>query len=75
MPYRCHDWRLDPATEKQKAYIAEMQEFSEYPLPLFAGKTKGEAMEYIAKYIKIAHERILEHHEDWGGYSWLTGKR
>ena len=60
------NWRADPITEKQKAYILEMQEFSEFPLPLFTGKTKGEAANYINKYIKIAHERILEHHEDWG---------
>lgn len=61
-----HDWRSDPVTEKQKAYIAEMREFSEVLLPPFAGKTKGEAADYIDRYIKTAHERILEHHEDWG---------
>ena len=61
-----HDWRSDPATDKQKAYIAEMQEFSKIPLPPFTGKTKGEAADYIDRHIKTAHERILEHHEDWG---------
>lgn len=61
-----YNWRNDPITKKQKIYIEEMQEFSEFPLPAFAGKTKGEASDYINKYVKIAHERILEHHEDWG---------
>lgn len=60
------NWRFDPITEKQKAYIFEMQEFSELPLPFFRGKTKGEAADYINRYIKIAHESVLEHHEDWG---------
>lgn len=60
------DWRFDPITEKQKAYILEMQEFSELPLPFFRGRTKGEAADYINRYIKIAHESVLEHHEDWG---------
>jgi len=57
------DWRSDPATEKQIAYIEEMQEFSEIPLPIFTGKTKGDAADYIDKYIKIAHERALDYSE------------
>lgn len=61
------DWRSDPATEKQIAYIEEMQEFSEIPLPLFTGKTKGDAADYIDKYIKIAHQRALDYNER--GYS------
>lgn len=65
MPDKC-DWRSDPVTEKQKAYIAELQEFSEVLLPPFVGKTKGEASDYIDRYTKTAHERIFEHHEDWG---------
>lgn len=48
-------WMNEPATEKQLAYILEMQEFSEFPLPKFEGKTKGEAAEYIDKHIKEAH--------------------
>ena len=51
-----NDWRKDEITEKQKSYIAEMQEFSEYPLPAFTGTTKGEAADYINKYTKLAHE-------------------
>ena len=53
------NWRDDPATEKQLAYIMEMYEFSEYPIPPFVGKTKGEASDYIDKYAKRAHERVL----------------
>ena len=51
-----NDWRKDEITEKQKSYIADMQEFSEYPLPVFNGTTKGEAADYINKYTKLAHE-------------------
>lgn len=50
------DWKNEPATEKQLAYIAEMQEFSTFPIPKFTGTTKGEACNYIDKYSKIAHE-------------------
>ena len=48
----------EKATKKQLKHIAEMQEFSNYPLPRFTGTTKDEATEYINKYSKIAHERI-----------------
>ena len=48
-------WKNEPATEKQLAYIAEMQEFSTYPLPKFTGTTKGEASVYIEAYTKLAH--------------------
>ena len=51
-----NDWRNDSVTEKQLAYIDEMNEFSPYPLPEFKGKTKGEAADYINKYSKLAHE-------------------
>ncbi len=43
-------------TDKQRQYIEEMQEFSEYPLPIFNGTTMEEANEYIKKYSKLAHE-------------------
>ena len=48
----------EPITNKQKKFIMEMQEFSEYPLPKFNGKTKKEAQIYIKKYYKLAHESI-----------------
>ncbi len=50
------NWRNDPITNKQEAYIQEMNEFSEFPLPAFTGTTKGEAYDYINKYSASAHE-------------------
>lgn len=47
-----------PITEKQKALIEDMQEFSDYPLPKFTGKAKSEASDYIDKYGKLAHEDV-----------------
>ena len=51
-------WRNDPATDKQLRLIRDMFEFSDYPLPLFEGKTKGEAADYINKYAELAHEDV-----------------
>jgi hypothetical protein len=51
-----NDWRSKKPTEKQLRYIEEMQEFSEFPLPKFEGHTRGEAADYIDKYIEQAHE-------------------
>ena len=50
------EWRKSPMTERQKGYIEEMREMSEFPLPEFSGSTKGEAADYIDRYIKMAHE-------------------
>ena len=50
------DWRSTPATEKQLAYIQEMKEFSDFPIPQFTGSTKGEASDYIDRWSKTAHE-------------------
>lgn len=59
------NWRSEAATPKQIAYIQEMQEFSDFPLPNFIGKTKGEASDYIDKWHKLAHERAdFEGHTD-----------
>ena len=57
------NWRDDAITEKQRAYILEMHEHSEYPLPKFTGTTKGEAADYINKWTKLAHESLwaIEH--------------
>ena len=60
-------WRDEPTTEKQRKLIEEMHEFSEFPLPLFTGKTKGEAADYIDKYIKKAHEAFDAYERDGGG--------
>ena len=50
------DWRSDPATERQLAYIQEMQEFSDFPIPRFTGSTKGEASDYIDRWSRRAYE-------------------
>ncbi len=57
------NWREDKITDKQKKMIKDMNEFSPYPLPEFKGTTKGEASDYIDKYIKLAHESTwaIEH--------------
>lgn len=62
------DWRNEPATERQLAYIAEMQEFSEFHIPAFIGKTKGEASDYINQYSKTAHEvfDVASHGDNYG---------
>ena len=59
-------WRDEPPTTKQLKYIADMCEMSEYPLPLFTGTTKGEASDYISRWVGIAHELIYNPHEDGG---------
>lgn len=61
------NWKNDPCTAKQLAYIQEMQEFSPFPLPAFKGTTKGEASEYIDKHSKIAHTSLwaIEHGYDY----------
>lgn len=59
-------WRNEPITDRQMKYISDMQEFSEMPIPLFTGTTKGEASDYIDKYAKIAHETLYNAHEDAG---------
>lgn len=50
------DWRSDPATERQLAYIQDMQEFSDFPLSRFTGSTKGEASDYIDRWSMRVHE-------------------
>lgn len=54
----------DKATEKQLRYIAELQEFSEYPLPAFTGTTKKEASDYIDKWAKLAHRTLVDAYEE-----------
>lgn len=52
------NWRDKEPTISQIACIMEMQEFSIYPLPVFEGKTRGEAADYIDKWGKLAHEDV-----------------
>ena len=49
-------WRDDPITDKQKALINMIMEYSAYSPPAFKGTTKGEASDYIDKYAKLAFE-------------------
>lgn len=60
------NWRNDQPTEKQMKLIFEMHEMADHPLPRFEGKTKGEASDYIDKYIKDAHTLCYSAHEDAG---------
>lgn len=57
------DWRSKEPTEKQLVYIRDMMEFSPYPLPMFEGKTRGEAADYIDQHRKLAcqNEWAIEH--------------
>lgn len=48
-------WEDEPMTEKQRALIAEMNEFSDFPLPEFNGSTKGEAAKWIDENMERAH--------------------
>ena len=52
------NWRDKEPTIKQIECIREMQEFSDYPLPPFNGKTRGEAADYIDEYGGLAHENV-----------------
>ena len=49
-------WGNEKPTEKQLELLAEMNEFSEFSLPPFTGKTKGEASDWIDQNMKQAHE-------------------
>jgi hypothetical protein len=53
-------WRDEPMTEKQRQYIADMMEFSDFPLPKFTGTTQGEACAYIGEYTLKAHESFMD---------------
>lgn len=56
-------WRDEPATELQLAYIAEMQEFSPYPIARFNGTTRGDASDYIDRWKEMSHKSMwaIEH--------------
>ena len=55
-----------PATERQRGYIEAMQEMSDYPFPPFTGSTSAEAMEYIRRHHRRAHENVRAY--GWGDY-------
>lgn len=50
-------WRDDPMTEKQMGKIYAMQCASKGFVPKFKGETKGDAYDFINKYLKLWHER------------------
>ncbi len=52
------NWRDKKPTEKQLKEIAYIETYSDYDQPMFNGKTRGEASDYIDKYGKFAHEDI-----------------
>jgi len=64
------EWRKDPVTDKQLAYISEMQEYSDFPIPAFIGTTKGEASDFINRWSKVAHEKF-----DYDGHADNYGDR
>ena len=51
-----NSWRDKKPTAKQLELIEEMEEYSDFPLPPFTGKTRGEAYTWIQKNWKLAHE-------------------
>ena len=55
---RKSNWRDLPPTPAQLACIAEMCEFSIFPLPTFKGTTRGDASDYISKWSALAHETV-----------------
>ena len=61
-------WRDDPITEKQQRYIEDMYDFSEHPLPVFTGTTKGEASDFIDKYAGLAHRTCLDVWDEYQGF-------
>lgn len=50
------EWRSDPITDKQIERIIKMQEASR--LPVFRGRTKGEAADYIEMHDKEAEYEL-----------------
>ena len=62
-------WRDDPITEKQKELIERMDEdagMNGAILPLFTGKTKGEASDWISANMGKQYISAYCEHEDAG---------
>ena len=63
------NWRSDPITEKQEQMIANIEEdamMNGAIIPLFSGKTKGDACDYINNYIHASHISAFDFHDDAG---------
>ena len=58
-----NSWRDKEPTQKQLDLIEEMEEYSDFPLPPFIGKTRGEAHDWIKSNWELAHESswAMEH--------------
>lgn len=52
-------WRDKPMTEKQIEMIKNMYANTEIPIPKFEGRTRGEASDFIDKWLSTTHESIL----------------
>ena len=62
-------WRDDPITDGQKKMIENMSEtagMNNAIIPEFRGKTKGEASDYIGKYMNKCFISAYNEHEDAG---------
>ena len=62
------DWRNKPITDKQKKLICEMNEFSEFPIPKFTGSNRGDASDYINKYLSKSKEHFDENSDNYGNW-------
>lgn len=63
------NWKNDPITEKQNQMIARIEEdamMNNAFIPPFDGKTKGDACDYINKYIHASHISAFNLHGDAG---------
>ena len=64
-----NSWRNDPVTEKQKQLILDMWEDAWRNgalIPEFGGKTKGEASDYISRWLGACCYSAYSPHEDAG---------
>jgi hypothetical protein len=60
------DWRTDKPTLKQVNLIKELEdEFGEK----FTGTTKGEASDYIDKWMKVVEEESVDRFVNWDAES------
>lgn len=56
-------WRDKAPTQKQMQMIRTIEDFAMYPIPHFAGTTRGEASDWIARYADISNtsDWAIEH--------------
>lgn len=51
-------WKEDSVTQSQLRLIRRIVDESNFPLPQFDGKTKGQAAQWIEKYKDVARRSI-----------------